>query len=1051
MKDFVFSHSINHQAVILLAYHELKFSLSIALFTWFHQEDNMHKRSLLLSLRHFAVLTVLLALPCAMPAQQSRQRAQTPVVAKKPITHDVYNTWKAVQGTRLSTDGQWTAFSVQPAEGDGVIIVRNLKTGNEFRHDRGQNPQFSADCKYVAFTIAPLQADVDQARKEKKRAEDMPKNGLGIMDLANGRVEVINEVKSFRMAEQGGKFLAYLMERTEETKDENASNEGSGDNNSDQRRPTPQRPGGAAGSGGSGSSRDNGTDLVLRELTSGTTASIPEVVTYLWNKAGSCLVYTVNSRTTANNGLYALNVANASLSNQNLDQYKTALLTGVGKYQSISFDDNGTQLAFLSDRDDATEKEKANEARRAANRSESGGESRPAAGADDNAAENADPNVFKLYLWRTGQNNSKEIVAPGTPGLPNNWNVSEHGSLSFSKDGKRLFLGTAPIPKAPPKDAPEPLRVDIWHWQDPELQTVQRVRAEAERNRNYRAVFHLDNSKLVQLANPEMASVSVNDNSRYALGSDDRQYQIASTWDTLHRDYYSVDLQTGARQPLLKAVRFNASLSPEGKYAIAFDAIEQKWVTVTTDRGVTRDLTGSLKVAFHNELTDTPEPPRPYGMAGWSGGDAEVLIYDRFDIWAINPATGATRQVTQGHGRQQNMIFRYVSLDPDQEAIPTDKPVLLSATNYGNKATGYYRTSYQGGEPQRLIYADKTISGLTKARNADVVTFTQQTFTEFPDLWTSGLDFSRPQKISNANPQQSQYRWGTQEMIEYVNSDGKVLKALLAKPEDFDPSKKYPMMVYIYEGMTDGLYRYVTPAPAQNINVSRFVSNGYLVLRPDIVYETGYPGMSAMKCVLPAIEQVASKGYVDRERIGIQGHSWGGYQISYLITQTNIFRAVEAGASVVNMFSAYGGIRYGTGVSRQFQYERTQSRIGGTPWTKPLQFIENSPIFFADKVQTPYLTIHNDQDDAVPFTQAIEFFTALRRLGKEAYFFNYNGQLHGLRDRDAIKHFTVHMCEFFDHYLLDAPRPEWMIKPTPYLERGTRDVSDLFKANTEQK
>ncbi|MCL1892940.1 MAG: prolyl oligopeptidase family serine peptidase [Holophagaceae bacterium] len=992
--------------------------------------------------RRFSILAMLLALPFQMSGQQSRQRVQTPT-AKKIISHDVYNTWKSIQGTRISADGQWTAFALQPAEGDGVLIVRNLKTGNEYRHERGQSPQFSADSKHVAFSIAPPLAEVEQARKDKKKPEEMPKNAIGVMELANGRCEVINNVKSFRLADEGGRYLAYLMEKSEEKKDENTSSN-TEEKDFDQRRPTPQRPGGATGGG---NSRDTGTDLVIRELATGTTAIITEVSTYQWNKDGSCLLYTVNSKTSTNNGLFALRASEPSITSQDLAPYKTTLLMGTGKYQSIQFDYQGTQVAFLSDRDDATAKEKTKEATRESSRSETPSEAR----SENSTNENEDPNIYKLYLWRVGENTSRELVAPGTTGLPQGWNVSEHGNLSFSKDGKRLFLGTAPLTKATPKDAPEPLKVDIWHWQDPELQTVQKVRAEAERNRNYRAVLHLDNSKLVQLANPEMASISVNENSRIALGSDDRAYLLASTWDAAHRDYYAVDLATGARRPLFKAVRFNASLSPDGRYAIAFDAIEQKWVSMTTDTGITRDLTGSIKAVFYNELSDTPEPPRPYGLAGWSTRDSEVLVYDRFDVWAINPATGASRQVTQGHGRQQNIIFRYVSLDADQEAIPTDKPVLLSATNYGSKATGYFRTSYQGGEPQRLIYADKVISGLTKAKNADVVTFTQQTFTEFPDIWTSGLDFSRPQKISNANPQQTQYRWGTQEMIEYVNSDGKVLKALLAKPEDFDPSKKYPMMVYIYEGMTDGLNRYVTPAPGQNINVSRFVSNGYLVLRPDIVYDTGFPGMSAMKCVLPAIEQVASKGYVDRERIGIQGHSWGGYQITYLITQTNIFRAVEAGASVSNMISAYGGIRYGTGISRQFQYERTQSRIGGTPWTKPMQFIENSPIFFADRVQTPYLTIHNDQDDAVPYTQAIEFFTALRRLGKEAYFFNYNGQLHGLRDREAVKHFTVHMCEFFDHYLLDAPRPEWMEKPTPYLERGKRDVSGLFKNEAEQK
>ena len=300
-------------------------------------------------------------------------------------------------------------------------------------------------------------------------------------------------------------------------------------------------------------------------------------------------------------------------------------------------------------------------------------------------------------------------------------------------------------------------------------------------------------------------------------------------------------------------------------------------------------------------------------------------------------------------------------------------------------------------------------------------------------------------KISNANPQQSQFVWGKSELMHYINADGKKLRAILTKPENFDPAKKYPLMVYIYEELSEGLHTYRAPNPGTSINITRYVSNGYVVLQPDIVYDTGYPGESAEKCVIPAVNTVVAQGYIDPKRIGIQGHSWGGYQITHLITRTDMFAAVQAGASVSNMISAYGGIRWGTGMSRAFQYQKTQSRIGQPPWDAPLQFIENSPIFWVEKVHTPYLTIHNDEDDAVPWYQAIEFFSALRRLGKEAYFFNYNGEPHGLRNRDNMKHWTVHMDEFFDHFLLGKPKPEWMEKGVPYLERGKRDVSGMFK------
>ena len=259
------------------------------------------------------------------------------------------------------------------------------------------------------------------------------------------------------------------------------------------------------------------------------------------------------------------------------------------------------------------------------------------------------------------------------------------------------------------------------------------------------------------------------------------------------------------------------------------------------------------------------------------------------------------------------------------------------------------------------------------------------------------------------------------------------------------------MLVYIYEQLSQNLHRYVPPAPGgSSINVTRYVSNGYIILQPDIVYDIGYPGQSALKCVLPAVQKVLSMGFVDPARVGIQGHSWGGYQIAYMITQTNIFRAVEAGAAVDDMFGGYGGIRWGTGMSRAFQYQKTQSRIGVPPWENPMLYMENSPLFWIENIRTPYLTMANDEDDAVPWQQGIEFFTAMRRLGKEAYMFVYNGEKHGLRQRENQKHWTVHIAEYFDYFFKDAPKPDWMEHGVPYLDKGKRDVSVFYKKSTDR-
>jgi dipeptidyl aminopeptidase/acylaminoacyl peptidase len=343
--------------------------------------------------------------------------------------------------------------------------------------------------------------------------------------------------------------------------------------------------------------------------------------------------------------------------------------------------------------------------------------------------------------------------------------------------------------------------------------------------------------------------------------------------------------------------------------------------------------------------------------------------------------------------------------------------------------------------------------GVRKAKNADVFMLTRGSFQEFPDLYVSGPTFADMRRWSDANPQQKDYLWGTSELVEWRSSqDNNMLQGVLYKPENFDPSRKYPMMVYFYERLSDQLNNYVAPAPgSSSINISFYVSRGYLVFTPDIPYKVGYPGESALESVVPGVQNLVAKGFVDEDAIGVQGHSWGGYQIAYLVTKTNIFKAAEAGAPVANMISAYGGIRWESGLSRMMQYEKTQSRIGGTLWEAPIHFIENSPIFWADKVETPLLMMHNDEDGAVPWEQGIEYFVALRRLNRPVWMLNYNGEAHGLRKMANRKDWTVRMQQFFDHYLKGDPMPVWMAEGVPAIRKGKTLGLELItpKVSTE--
>ena len=983
---------------------------------------------------HFAlrlVALIVLILPLAFAAGTA-----APAGPKKPLSYGAYDGWRTIQGAALSRDGQWLVYALVPQDGDGELVVRNLKTDKEFRAARGRQPVISVDGRFVVFTVAPVKADVDKAKKDKKKPEEQPKSALGVMDLATGQVTTVERVKSFKVPEESGAFVAYLLEpplkKPDEKKDEAKKEEAKPEAKPEpgKEAPKPDEPKKEE------KKKEPGTDLVVRDLATGKETRIAEAVEYAWNKPGTWLAYGISSKIPENDGAFAFEAATGKT---------VSLLKGLGNYKNLTFDEKGAQLAFTSDRDDY-------KAERSASKLYHW--SPAAAGVKlvsrTNKAAHASEAVDLVAATA-----ATEIVPALAKGFPAGMAVSENGKLQFSKDGGRLFFGIAAAAKPEPKDAPEPIKVDIWNWRDPFLQPMQKVQAEEEKKRTLMCVVHFlpKEKRFVQLATAEVPDITLSEDAKVALGSSDLAYRQLVSWDTGYEDIHVVNLADGSKKRVLEKTPNGARLSPGGAWLYYYDGLDNAWRTHRIADGKTFDLTGKLPVRFDDEEHDTPDDPRPYGVAGWTDGDKALLVYDRYDIWEISPDGAKSRMVTNGLGRRAKLAFRYVRLDPEKPAIPAAGPLVLQVTDEKTRATGAYRVDLSAptADPARIVMLDKQLGGILKARNADVYVHTQQRFDEFPDLWMSGPDFAAARKVSAANPQQAEYNWGKAELIEYTNADGKRLPAVLIKPEDFDPSKKYPLMVYIYETQALGLHRYYAPSPGTSINFTRYASNGYVLLSPDIVYETGYPGASAMKCVIPAVHKVLDMGFIDPERVGIQGHSWGGYQISYLITQTDIFAAVQAGASVTNMTSAYGGIRWGTGMSRAFQYEKTQSRIGEPLWNRTLQYLENSPLFWAERVDTPYLSIHNDEDDAVPWYQGIEFFSALRRLGKEAYMFNYNGEKHGLRERENQKHWTVHQDEFFDHFLLGKPRPEWMDKGVPYLERGQRDINALYKKSEERK
>ncbi|MCP4461292.1 MAG: prolyl oligopeptidase family serine peptidase [Planctomycetaceae bacterium] len=974
--------------------------------------------------------------------------AQVDMEEKRPLDHEDYAKWNSLGGQNFSPDGNWVSYTLSPAEGDATLKIRQVDSAKEFSVLRGQRPRFTDDNQYVLYVVAPSEEEVKRLKKAKVADGQIPKSKLEILNLKTGKSVSIRDVANFSLPAKAGGWVAFktIEPAAKETAQESKSNlsvtyeitpEGVKRSGKAAKKPKKNSKQEAAGKKKPAKTKSpaektakktkpnqkkktkkNGTTLVLRNLDSQWEQRIPFVTNFRFSEDGKQLAYATSSdaeKDGAGDGVHLMDLAKLTT---------RPISSGVGNYGQVVFSKDGKQIAFLSDKDDYSAEQ---------------------------------PN-WALYRWSKGAKQAKKIVATDTKGFPKDWIVAEKSAPLFAENGKRIYFNTRPKPVAEKKKAEgeqeKKAKLDIWHWQDPYLQPQQLLQAQREKDRSYRAVYDVSKRKMMQLATKDIPLV-VSDprsESSWALGVAPDQYNKMRSWDIQSfSDWYLIDLKTGEPRLARKMVRGSASLSPQGKYLIWWDGEKRTWLASPTAKpkkdepaeAEPVDIGKAIGQPLFNELHDTPSLPEPYGIAGWLDDDKHVLIYDRWDIWQVDPS-GETAPVclTGGQGRDQQVRFRVVRLDREARTIDLQKPQVLSAFVHADKSSGYYQmdpVENAAAELKPLIVLDENVSGLRKARDADEVMFTRQTFDRYPDLWVSDMNFKKLKRISRANPQQDNYVWGTSELVKWNAKDGQELEGLLYKPENFDPQKKYPLMVYFYERNSDNLHRYYTPAAGRSIiNFSFYVSRGYVIFVPDIPYKVGEPGPSAANAILPGVEHVVSKGFIDEKRIGMQGHSWGGYQTAYLVTMTDMFCCAESGAPVSNMTSAYGGIRWGTGMSRMFQYEKTQSRIGETLWEARDKYIANSPLFFADKVNTPLLILHNDQDTAVPWYQGIELFVAMRRLEKPCWMLNYNGEPHWVMSDENRMDFAKRMQQFFDHYMLGDPMPIWMAEGIPAVDKGEK-------------
>lgn len=744
--------------------------------------------------------------------------------------------------------------------------------------------------------------------------------------------------------------------------------------------------------------KDIGKPMLVYHFASGRIDTVRNVGAFTMNDQGTTLAYTTNH--------------GKRKSRLNVLDLKTAASTLVGDtlpyYSTPRFSDDGTKMLYLqsSDTTDSGSKHCA------------------------------------LYEYFVGRAKPQKLFDErNQAGAEEGWGITENGSPYYSQDGRHIFVGVQPY--VAPNDTSiysfESPALDIWVYDAPTLPPADK--RNLNRIKRQTCLNAVVGGKLVPLAASMYDRINLIDrgNAPFAMSNDMTGRMVATQWDTQVAQLISlVNTSTGERKKIVDGQIRGVTVAPTCKYVAWFDLQRSQWYSFNVETGETRCLTANLGVNFYNEADDHPALKGPYAGAEWAEGDKYLVVNDRYDMWRLPLDGSRPTCITRGEGRKLNRRFTYVKMrqreDPDY--IRTNEKMLLSVFDNTTKENGYATTTL-GGDLKMLSTEKFTFQNLTKARLADVYAYLKGNFQAPNDVYITTSRFARQQKITSINPQQKDYNWGTVELYKWTAFDGKPLEGLLYKPEDFNPQKRYPVIVYFYEKNSDNLYRYSSPSPSASIvNYPFYASRGYIVFVPDIVYTAGTPGESAYNCIVSGAQQLAREQWVDSANMAIQGQSWGGYQVVYLITRTNMFKAAEAGAPVSNMTSAYGGIRWGSGSSRQNQYEQGQSRIGRSLWEAPELYITNSALFHLPNVQTPLLIMHNDNDGAVPWYQGIEMFMGLRRLGKPVWLLEYNGEEHNLMQRRNRKDLSIRMQQFFDYELKGAEEPEWMKTGIPILRKG---------------
>jgi dienelactone hydrolase len=946
---------------------------------------------------HFvAVIFALLILFEPVPAGQE-EKTET----KKPIPLEDINdilAWKSIRNPVISNDGQWFAYNLAPTEGNGEVVIKKLKGEKEYRYPIGEGPRFSSgsiafseDSGWVAFAVYPTREEAIRLRKQKKRAY----NNASLVDLDSGEKFEFEKVQRFSFSGENPSSIVFHKYAPE-----------------GQARET---------------EKWSGSNLIFYDLKSQTELNIGNVAQFAFDKKGHWLAWIVDAHGQSGNGVLLRNMSTGVI---------LPLDTDKAEYRRLTWTEEGDGLTVLK-------------------------------GKKDDKYEDPLYSVIGFDQFSSGKPRKTVYDPLEDDSFPEKMTISPNATPMWTENFSGIFFGiheTKPkeetgdqsetekkteerpedketTEKAPPKPKvkPEP-PIDeedlpdlvIWHWKDNRLQSMQQVQEARDKNFNYLCLYRIKENKFIRLADDGLRSVSPAPKHLWAIGYDDREYELTGNLEGRnYRDVYVIDLKTGERQLALKKHRWLVQPSPDGTHFLYYT--DDHYYTYEMATGKTFNISKDIPTSFINTEDDHNVINPPIYPIGWVKDGISVLLYDNWDIWNV-PVHGGDGINLTLNGKSDGIRYRSrIRLDPDEEGIDLSQPVYLAPFGEWTKKSGIGRI--EKGKPgvKMLLWDDASFS-LTKARKADVYLYIRQTYKDYPDYYLTDKDMKNAVRITETNPQQKDFLWSSGSMLlDYESAKGDRLQAALFLPANYEKGKSYPAIVYIYEKVSQNLNRYYSPS-ASGFNKSVYTSRGYAVLMPDIVYKINDPGMSSVWCVLPAIEAAVATGVVDKGRVGIHGHSWGGYQSSFLVTQTDVFKACVTGAPLTNMISMYSSIYWNSGSANQPIFESSQGRFYGGYWDNLEAYARNSPVYYAQNVKTPLIILHNDNDGAVDWNQGIEYYNTLRRLGKPVVLLQYKGENHGLRKPANQKDYCVRMREFFDHHLLGKPAPEWLTEGVSHLD-----------------